>query len=78
MPCIGFYLVAGRIERHRRVSPPRIREITDTPVIMLTAHGSEQDVARGLDAGADDYVVKPFRPVELAARIRAALRDTPW
>jgi DNA-binding response OmpR family regulator len=52
----------------------RIREITDTPVIMLTAHGSEQDVARGLDAGADDYVVKPFRPVELAARIRAALR----
>ena len=52
----------------------RIREMSDTPVIMLTAHGTEQDVARGLDAGADDYVVKPFRPVELAARIRAALR----
>jgi len=52
----------------------RIREIAGTPVIMLTARGGEHEVARGLDAGADDYVLKPFRPVELAARIRAALR----
>jgi DNA-binding response OmpR family regulator len=52
----------------------RIRDVVDTPVIMLTAHGTEEDVARGLDAGADDYVVKPFRPIELSARIRAALR----
>ena len=52
----------------------RIRDVADTPVIMLTAHGTAEDVARGLDAGADDYVVKPFRPIELSARIRAALR----
>ena len=52
----------------------RIRELADVPVIMLTAHGADKDVVRGLDAGADDYVTKPFRPVQLAARIRAVLR----
>jgi DNA-binding response OmpR family regulator len=52
----------------------RIRELTDTPVIMLTAMGADQDVARGLDLGADDYVTKPFSPVQLLARIRAVLR----
>ncbi|HEU5318787.1 MAG TPA: response regulator transcription factor [Chloroflexota bacterium] len=55
----------------------RIREMAQTPVIMVTAHGEDADVARGLDAGADDYVVKPFRPVELLARIRASLRRAP-
>jgi two-component system, OmpR family, KDP operon response regulator KdpE len=52
----------------------RIRDMADTPVIMLTALGADSDVARGLDLGADDYVTKPFKPVQLAARIRAVLR----
>jgi two-component system phosphate regulon response regulator PhoB len=46
----------------------------DIPVIMLTARGEEDDRVAGLDGGADDYVVKPFAPRELLARIRAALR----
>jgi class 3 adenylate cyclase len=44
------------------------------PVILLTAKGSQEDKARGLDAGADDYVVKPFEPVELLARVRSMVR----
>jgi len=52
----------------------RIWDMADVPVIMLTAHGADQDVVRGLDAGADDYVTKPFRPVQLAARLRAVIR----
>ncbi|MBI3971796.1 MAG: response regulator transcription factor [Chloroflexi bacterium] len=52
----------------------RARDLTDTPVIMLTARGEAAEVARGLDGGADDYVVKPFRPTELLARIKAVLR----
>jgi two-component system, OmpR family, phosphate regulon response regulator PhoB len=44
------------------------------PIIMLTARGEEGDRVRGLDAGADDYVSKPFSPTELVARIRAVLR----
>jgi adenylate cyclase len=44
------------------------------PVILLTAKGSQEDKARGLDAGADDYVVKPFEPVELLARVRSMIR----
>lgn len=51
-----------------------IREVSDVPVIMLTAHDGERDKARGLDLGADDYLTKPFGFVELQARIRAALR----
>ena len=47
---------------------------TDVPVIFLSAYGHEEAIARAIDAGADDYVVKPFSPTELAARIRAALR----
>ena len=46
----------------------------DTPVIMLTAKGQEQDVVLGLNLGADDYVVKPFRRQELLARVNALLR----
>src|SRR5690606_5211194 len=44
------------------------------PVIMLTAKGSEQDKVDGLEAGADDYITKPFSPKELMARIKAVLR----
>ena len=44
------------------------------PVIMLTGHDAEQDVVRGLDAGANDYIAKPFRAGELLARVRAQLR----
>jgi two-component system, OmpR family, phosphate regulon response regulator PhoB len=46
------------------------------PVIMLTARGEEGDRIRGLDSGADDYVVKPFSPNELIARVRAVIRRT--
>ena len=49
-------------------------ETKQLPIIMLTARGEEGDRVRGLDAGADDYVPKPFSPTELVARIRAVLR----
>jgi two-component system phosphate regulon response regulator PhoB len=55
----------------------RLRQRTDTrnlPIIMLTARGEESDRIRGLDTGADDYVVKPFSMSELCARVRAVLR----
>jgi two-component system KDP operon response regulator KdpE len=51
-----------------------IRERSDVPIIMLTVRNTEKDKVRALDAGADDYVVKPFGIEELLARIRAALR----
>ncbi len=51
-----------------------IRESSDVPVIMVTALGQEQQKITGLDLGADDYVVKPFSPRELMARVRARLR----
>jgi len=57
----------------------QIREFSDVPVIMLSASQREEDIVRGLDLGADDYVPKPFRTAELKARIRASLRrgDSP-
>ena len=51
-----------------------IRRLADTPVVMLTARTDTVDVVRGLEAGADDYMVKPFKPQELVARVRARLR----
>lgn len=57
----------------------QLRRRSDTrslPVIMLTARGEEQDRLEGLDSGADDYVIKPFSPKELIARVRAVLRRT--
>jgi DNA-binding response OmpR family regulator len=51
----------------------RIRRTSDIPIIFLTAKGQEQDVVKGLETGADDYVVKPFRAAELVARIRVIL-----
>jgi len=52
----------------------RHRQIADTPVIFLTAKVEEEDKVLGLELGADDYVIKPFRPRELMARVRAVLR----
>ena len=52
----------------------RIRDITDVPVLMLTAHEGELEAVRGLKAGADDYVRKPFGRQELLARVQALLR----
>ena len=54
----------------------KIRQVSDTPVLMLTARGEELDKVRGLEIGADDYVTKPFSPLELLARIKAVLRRT--
>jgi two-component system phosphate regulon response regulator PhoB len=52
----------------------RLPETRRLPIVMLTARGEEGDKLRGLDAGADDYVTKPFSPSELIARLRAVLR----
>ena len=64
-------LVSG-IEVCRRIR--RSPETRTLPVIILTARGEEADRVRGLDSGADDYVVKPFSPSELVARLRAVMR----
>lgn len=53
-----------------------LRKRTDVPVILLTARADEVDRVLGLEFGADDYVVKPFSPRELAARVRSVLRRT--
>jgi two-component system KDP operon response regulator KdpE len=52
----------------------RIREVSDAPVLMLTARGDEMSKVKGLELGADDYLVKPFSHLELFARIKAILR----
>ena len=54
----------------------RLRAQTQVPIIMLTARGEESDRIVGLEMGADDYIVKPFSPRELVARIKAVLRRT--
>lgn len=51
-----------------------IRKISQVLIVVLTARGDEQDIVKGLEWGADDYVVKPFRQMELLARIRTLLR----
>ena len=53
----------------------QIRAESDVPIIMLTAKSDTEDVVRGLESGADDYVPKPFKPAELVARVRARLRE---
>jgi two-component system alkaline phosphatase synthesis response regulator PhoP len=64
MPRMDGYTAAGRIRE----------EVQPTPLIlMLTAKGQESDVVRGLTGGADDYIIKPFAPRELIARINVAL-----
>jgi two-component system KDP operon response regulator KdpE len=52
----------------------RLRERSNTPIILLTARDHDEDKVRGLELGADDYIVKPFNPQELTARVRAVLR----
>jgi DNA-binding response OmpR family regulator len=52
----------------------RIRQFSNVPIIIVTARGEENDRVRGLNVGADDYVVKPFSATELIARVRAVLR----
>jgi two-component system alkaline phosphatase synthesis response regulator PhoP len=54
-----------------------VRRWSDVPILMLTARGSVQDRIGGLGEGADDYLVKPFAPSELVARVRAILRRAP-
>ena len=55
----------------------RLREMSDVPIIFLTARDNPKDAAKGLDLGADDYIVKPYDNDELVARIRASLRRSP-
>ncbi len=52
----------------------RIRELSDVPIIMLTGRKDEEDIVKGFEVGADDYILKPFKPGELSARISAVLR----
>ncbi|MEL6148324.1 MAG: response regulator transcription factor [Chloroflexota bacterium] len=55
----------------------RLREMSDVPIIFLTARDETTDIVRGLEMGADDYVVKPYNNEELVARVRAHLRRSP-
>ena len=55
----------------------RLEEISNVPVIMITARGDEAHRVTGLELGADDYVVKPFSPAEVVARVRAVMRRPP-
>jgi DNA-binding response OmpR family regulator len=52
----------------------KLREVSDCPVIMLTVFGSTDDIIKGLELGADDYLVKPFGVQELIARVNAVIR----
>jgi DNA-binding response OmpR family regulator len=52
----------------------RIREVDDTPIILLTVRSEEDDIVQGLKMGADDYILKPFSPRQLVARVQAVLR----
>jgi DNA-binding response OmpR family regulator len=65
MPKLDGYEVTARLRSHERTR--------HTPVILLTARVQEADVTRGIEAGADDYVAKPFSPQELRERVQAAL-----
>lgn len=52
----------------------RLRETSNVPIILLTAKGEDSDKVLGLNIGADDYITKPFSPVEVLARVRSQLR----
>jgi diguanylate cyclase (GGDEF)-like protein len=68
MPHMDGYEVATRIRRHQNPS------IANVPIIMITAKGENEDKLRGFEAGADDYITKPFEAQELVARVRAKIR----
>ena len=51
-----------------------VPELADLPVIFISGYGRDETIVRALEAGAEDYIVKPFSPAELTARVRAALR----
>ena len=55
----------------------QVPELADLPVVFISAYGRDETIARALEAGAVDYIVKPFSPTELTARVRAALRRAP-
>ncbi|MDB5100071.1 MAG: putative response regulator, CheY [Cyanobacteria bacterium RYN_339] len=64
----GFQILA-----HIRAKP----EWKDVPILMLTSKSQEKDIVRALEAGASDYVLKPFQPLELMARLRRFIKATP-
>jgi len=66
MPMMSGLELTARLKRDERTQ--------DVPVILLTARADEDDKVRGLESGADDYIVKPFSPRELVARVKAVLR----
>ncbi len=68
MPELSGIELCRQLKRHN--------ETRQTPILMLTARGEESDKVRGLDSGADDYLVKPYSIAELLARVRAMLRRT--
>jgi diguanylate cyclase (GGDEF)-like protein len=68
MPHMDGYEVAKRIRNHQNPT------IANVPIIILTAKGETEDKLRGFEAGADDYITKPFGPQELLARVRAKIR----
>ncbi|MHB8147448.1 MAG: GGDEF domain-containing response regulator [Vulcanimicrobiaceae bacterium] len=68
MPMMDGYEVARRIRKHHNLA------IANVPIIMLTAKSETEDKLRGFEAGADDYMTKPFGPQELLARVRAKIR----
>jgi DNA-binding response OmpR family regulator len=65
MPRIDGYEATRQLRQHE--------ETSQMPIILLTARVQEEDIARGFDAGADDYVKKPFSPQELGSRVQAVL-----
>jgi len=69
LPGVDGLQVCGLLKSHLKTR--------DMPIVMLTAKGAESDIVRGLEAGADDYVTKPFSPKVLLARIGAVLRRQP-
>ncbi|MCH8542638.1 MAG: response regulator [Alcanivorax sp.] len=69
LPYVDGYSLVAQLRGHATLS--------DIPVLMLTARAQEQDVVRALEMGADDYLVKPFQPGELTARLRRLIRRRP-